>query len=68
MYLISKMVGFVIFGVKIVLGNPALEENSSGEPPPVPSPSQERLNLLDHHLVILLVIFIDCGLLDVSVM
>ncbi|CAG8523548.1 7861_t:CDS:10 [Ambispora leptoticha] len=33
-------------------------------PPSISSNSNDRLNLLDHHLVILLVIFIDSGLLE----
>jgi hypothetical protein len=39
-------------------------ENGSSEPPPS-RVALDRLNLLDHHLVILLVTFIETGLLDV---
>jgi len=49
----------------IVYGNPEPEGKNNGEPPPLSASAQDRLNLLDHHLVILLDIFIDSGLLDV---
>ncbi|CAG8659844.1 24353_t:CDS:10, partial [Cetraspora pellucida] len=43
------------------------ENNNNGELPPPASSCQDRLNLLDHHLVILLDILIDAGLLDALV-
>ncbi|CAG8807716.1 11222_t:CDS:2, partial [Gigaspora rosea] len=43
------------------------ENNNNGELPPPSSSCQDRLNLLDHHLVILLDILIDAGLLDALV-
>ncbi|CAG8819965.1 2275_t:CDS:2, partial [Dentiscutata erythropus] len=42
-------------------------QDNNGEPPPNPLKCNDRLNLLDHHLVILLEIFIDAGLLDALV-
>ncbi|CAI2163170.1 13482_t:CDS:10 [Funneliformis geosporum] len=50
-----------------VYGSPEPEGNNNGEPPPLSTSVQDRLNLLDHHLVILLDIFIDSGLLDALV-
>ncbi|RIA92645.1 Rapamycin-insensitive companion of mTOR, N-term-domain-containing protein [Glomus cerebriforme] len=50
-----------------VYGNPEQKDNNSGDPPPLSTSDNDRLNLLDHHLVILLDIFMGSGLLDALV-
>ncbi|GBC19604.2 hypothetical protein RIR_jg41870.t1 [Rhizophagus irregularis DAOM 181602=DAOM 197198] len=50
-----------------VYGNPEQKDNNIGEPPPSSINVHDRLNLLDHHLVVLLDIFMDSGLLDALV-
>ncbi|KAG9297891.1 hypothetical protein G9A89_000054, partial [Geosiphon pyriformis] len=54
----------ILSGRRISLyGQSSLEDNMSG-PTSLSSSGNDRLNLLDHHLVVLLVIFIDSGLLE----
>ncbi|CAJ0754406.1 3948_t:CDS:10 [Entrophospora sp. SA101] len=50
-----------------VFGNSMFEDKNRNESQPIISRTQDRHNLLEHHLVILLDIFIDCGLLEVLV-